>query len=159
MSAKKSSSPRHSAVVLRESLSRLNRSLRNALPPIGATPSQLGVLGYLFRHGELTPTELAQQAGVRLQTLTRLLALIEAEGWATRHADATDGRRQRLRLTTAGARLLTTYVHQREASLEASIASSLSADEQRTLLEACALMDRLSARLQAAPASTEADPS
>lgn len=157
MPARRPTSPRHSAIVLREALTRLQRGLRDALPAQAATPAQLSVLGLLFRHGELTPGELARREGVRQQTLTRLLATLEAEGWVARVADADDGRRRPLSLTAAGRKLLAGYVHRREASLERAIASELDEDEQRLLLEACRLLDRLGAQLQAqtAEAATE----
>lgn len=112
--------------------------------------AQLSVLGLLFSNGEMTPSQIAQYEGVRLQTLTRLLAAIEADGYVTRHADAKDGRSTRLKLTPDGIKLLTTYVHHRDASLEVAIFSSLNSEEQRTLLDACELMDRLSNQLQPA---------
>jgi DNA-binding MarR family transcriptional regulator len=149
MSSGRPNTARHSAIILRQSLTRLQRCLRDALPPpSAATASQLSVLGLLFRHGELTPGELARREGVRVQTLTRLLAGLEAEGWVHRQVDASDGRRHLLALTGAGRKLLTAYVHQREASLEDAITAEFNDAEQRRLLVTCDLLDRLSARLQ-----------
>lgn len=140
-------SPRHGAIALRASVSQLSRAMRSALPACDASVAQLSVLGLLHRHGALSPTELARREGVRLQTLTRLLASLESEGWATRHADARDGRRSVLRLTAGGARLLAAQVRRREASLEAAISRRLSPAEQQALLGACTLIERLAADL------------
>jgi len=142
-------SPRHAAILLRQSLSQLNRGLRGAAPLAPATPAMLSVLGWLMRRGELTPSELAGLEGVRLQTLTRLLAALERAAWVVRRIDPEDARRSRLRLTAAGARLLTAHVRRREASLERAIAATLDSDEQRCLRQACALLERIAGQLQA----------
>ena len=139
--------PRHVAVELRAATSQLMRAMRATLPTSGASMAQLSVLGQLYRHGDLAPTDLARLEGVRLQTLTRLLATLEEQGWARRQADPADGRRSVLQLTPRGARLLGDHVHRREASLERAITETLSASERRTLLDACALLSRLAAEL------------
>ena len=63
---------------------------------------KLSVLSRLGRQGAMSPTELARGEGVRLQSLTRLIAELEAEGWVRRSDDPADGRRSLLALTPAG---------------------------------------------------------
>ncbi len=140
------------AVRLRTTVSHLHRQLRAALPASGISVAKLSVLGQLHHGGALTPTELARREGVRLQSLTRLLAELEAEGWLARAAHDTDGRQSVLSLTRSGLQQLTRHVHRREASLARAIDRALSADEQTQLLQACALIDRVAAGLVQEPA-------
>ena len=138
----------HTAVRLRASISHLTRQLRALSGADGPGAAKLGVLGQLYRLGALTPTRLAQCERVRLQTLTRLLAELEAEKLIRRRPDADDARRSLLSLTPAGLRVLATDIRRREASLEAAL-ERLSRSEQAALLDACALIDRLGDALAA----------
>ncbi|RYF44299.1 MAG: MarR family transcriptional regulator [Comamonadaceae bacterium] len=150
-------STQHCAVRLRATVSNLHRQMRAALPTegIGIGIAKLSVLGHLYRAGPLTPTDLARRDGVKLQTLTRLLAELEVENVVVRTPHESDRRQTRLSLTQAGVQLLTAHVHQREASLARAIGLDLSPDEQALLLQACALIDRVADRLAAEPEGSE----
>ena len=134
---------RHCALRLRASVSQLTRELRAALPAEGLSLAKLSVLALLHRLGPLTPTDLARRERVKLQSLTRLLAELEADGSVRRTPHPGDGRQSVLALTRTGVSLLTADVHRREASLVDAVAGSLSADECALLLQACALIDRV----------------
>jgi DNA-binding MarR family transcriptional regulator len=135
------------AVRLRGAVTRLSRRLRPA-PANGAiSVAKLSVVGQLYRAGALTPTELARREGVRLQSLTRLLAELEAEGWLLRQADSTDGRRSLISLTRLGAKRLAQAVRAGEASLARVIADSLNAPERALLVQACTLIDGIAQAL------------
>ncbi|MFS2168281.1 MarR family transcriptional regulator, partial [Variovorax sp. Varisp62] len=60
--------------------------------------AKLSVLGQLHRYGPCTPTALAGLERVKLQSLTRLLAELEAEGWIGRTPHPSDGRQWLLSL-------------------------------------------------------------
>jgi DNA-binding MarR family transcriptional regulator len=141
----------HCAIRLRAATSRLSRQLRAAVAADGIGIASFSVLGHLHRTGAMTPTELARCERVKLQTLTRLLAHLEADGWIQRVAHEHDGRQSVLSLTQKGAMQLTAHVQQREASLARAIEQQLSPEERARLVEACALIDRLAETL-AAPA-------
>jgi DNA-binding MarR family transcriptional regulator len=143
-------SPRHCALRLRATVSQLTRQLRAALPADGISVAKLSVLGQLHRLGPLTPSELARRERVKLQSLTRLLAELEADGWLSREVHAEDRRQSVLTLTPLGAKALTADVHRREASLVAAIGAVLSETEQAQLLRACALIDRVADSVGAA---------
>ena len=148
---------KHTAVRLRVSLSALMRQLRQIAPPDSIGSARLGVLGALYRLGPMTPTDLAAHERVKLQTLTRLLAELEADGWLAREPDPHDGRRTLLSLTRLGVRQLTADVQRREASLAAAIGASLTTAQQAQLLRACEALDAVTAALgeaAAAPAPT-----
>ena len=136
------------AVRLRAATSALMRGLRVDAAPGALAPAKWSVLAQLHRLGPLTPSALAQHERVRLQTLTRLLAELEVAGLIARDVDAADGRRRVLSLTTAGRIVLTAEVHRREASLRQAVQAVLSPAERKTLLAACALLERVGAALQ-----------
>jgi len=150
----------HVAVRLRASVSHLGRQLRAGMPPQALGTAALGALSHLYRRGPLTPTQLAQHEGVKLQTLTRLLAELEAAGHISRRPHQLDGRQSVLALTPRGARLLTGEAKRREASLAAVLAGQLAPAERAALLRACDLIDRVADQIaaDAAPASTSAAP-
>ena len=141
----------HCAVRLRAAVSALGRQLRSALPAEGISVAKLSVLAHLYHDGPMSPTEVAQRERVRLQTLTRLLAELEADGWIARQAHPSDGRQSLLNLTRPGIKRLTADVHRREASLVDAIDAELSTEERALLVQACALIDRVSDALQAQP--------
>jgi DNA-binding MarR family transcriptional regulator len=138
---------KHTAVRLRVALSALTRQLRYTAPPDGIGSARLGVLGALYLRGPMTPTELAAHERVKLQTLTRLLAELEADGWVAREPDSQDGRRTVLSLTRSGIRELTADVQRREASLAAAIEAALTPAQQANLLKACEALDAVTVAL------------
>lgn len=133
----------HVAIRLRASVSHLGRQLRAGMPAQALGGAALSALSQLYRRGALTPTRLAQHEGVRLQTLTRLLAELEAAGLVSRRPHEHDGRQTVLALTARGARVLTAEAQRREASLAAVLSARLSAAERAALLKACELIDRV----------------
>jgi DNA-binding MarR family transcriptional regulator len=133
----------HAAIVLRATISHLTRQLRALAAPDGPGAAKLGVLGQLYRVGPLTPTRLAQCERVKLQTLTRLMAELEADKLIKRRPDPHDARQTVLSLTAAGVRVLTADVHRREASLATAIDAVLSPAENARLVAACRLIDRI----------------
>jgi len=149
----------HVAVRLRASISHLGRQLRAGMPPQALGTAALGALSHLYRRGPLTPTQLAQHEGVKLQTLTRLLAELEAAGHISRRPHELDGRQSLLALTPRGARLLTGEAKRREASLALVLADRLAPDERAALLRACDLIDRVADTIaEAAPVLASAAP-
>ena len=132
-----------SAVRLRTAMSNLQRRLRPTGRDGGPSIAKLSALGQLHRAGALPAAELARREGVKPQTLTRLLAELEAEGWLARTPHPVDGRQALLKLTRNGSALLGREMRRREAALTAAIAAELSEPEQALLRDACALIDRL----------------
>jgi DNA-binding MarR family transcriptional regulator len=135
------------AIRLRAATSALQRGLRADTAPGALAPAKWSVLAQLHRHGPLAPSQLARHERVRLQTLTRLLAEIEAAGLIVRETDNADARRRVLSLTSSGRALLGAEVHRREASLRSAIQQQLSPAERATLLDACALLERVGSAL------------
>lgn len=153
---KPSDDPAHVAIRLRAAVSHLGRQLRSGMPEQALGSAALGVLSQLYRGGALTPTQLARREGVRPQTLTRLLAELEAAGHVARRPHAHDGRQTLLTLAPRGARLLAAEAQRREASLAAALAEQLGPRERAALVKACALIDRLADAMAAERIETAA---
>ena len=92
-----------------------------------------------YSESELTPSDLAQRAGVTRATVTGLLDGLEEDGLVERKAHSTDRRRIALQLTEAGkafiARLIPAYAPRLSA-----VASGLSEKERRHFLR---LLDKI----------------
>jgi len=146
--ASTSPNPAQCASRLRNSVAELARQLRSgSATPDGPSIAKLSVLGQLYRRGPCSPTTLAAHERVKLQSLTRLLAELEAEGWIERAPHPTDGRQWMLSLTADGTRRLKALMRSREAALADAIGATLDADQRALLLQACELLDGLTAAL------------
>jgi DNA-binding MarR family transcriptional regulator len=106
--------------------------------------SQGAVLGRLDRQGTMSIGDLAAAERVRPQSMTQTIADLEGEGLIERRADPADGRRALVALTERGLETLQADRRHREGWLSRAIADDLSEEEQRTLSEAVALLERLS---------------
>jgi DNA-binding MarR family transcriptional regulator len=110
------------AIRLRAAVSGLSRRLRSATADVGLiSPSKLATLAQVHRGGPMTPTELAAREKVKLQSLTRLLAELEAQGLLTREPHASDARQSVLPLTRAGLAQLKAVARSRESSLATAL--------------------------------------
>lgn len=140
------------AVAFRRSLARLSRRLRLERRDRSVSSGKLSVLGHLYRQGAMTPGALAEAEGIQPQSLTRLLADLEAAGFALRRPDPVDRRQSLIEITPAGRDLLHRDAAERAAWLAAAMAAHLSPTERELLRLAAQLMDRLA---DAAPAEID----
>jgi DNA-binding MarR family transcriptional regulator len=105
--------------------------------------SQASVLGRLDRYGPSSIGDLASAERVRPQSMTQIVADLEADGLITRSADPNDGRRALVELTAHGLETLHEDRRDREGWLAHTIADDLTPREQRLLAEALPLLERL----------------
>ena len=131
----------HCAVRLRTATMQLARQLRSTMQRDGLSQAMLSAMGQLYRGGAMTPTELARREGVKLQSLTRLLAELEAAGWITRQVNQADARQTVLSISPQGKKRLGAAVRGTELSLAKVIQTRLSDADQALLLRACALLE------------------
>jgi DNA-binding MarR family transcriptional regulator len=126
---------------LRLSILRLARRIRQRADT-GLTPSQLSALSTIERHGALRPGSLADHERIGKSSVTRLLANLEAQGQVQRLPDPADGRCAFVELTDEGRSLLKAFSEQADAFLARQV-EALSAQEQRDLLAALPVLERL----------------
>ena len=101
----------------------------------------LSVLATL-RSGPRRITDLAACEFVSQPGMTMLVSRLEAEGWARRIPDPTDGRAVNVVITKAGERMLEEAIAARTEVLRRRIAR-LSPDERRALADAVAALGTL----------------
>ncbi|HEX5449129.1 MAG TPA: MarR family transcriptional regulator [Gaiellaceae bacterium] len=125
---------------LRSVLGQLVRRMRNEYSfPL----TQTSVLGRLDRDGTQTASALATAESMRPQSMAQILLELETDGLISRRPDPNDRRRMLIKLTTRGRSQLRANRRRREGWLVDAIATTLTPDEQRTLVDALPLLRRL----------------
>jgi DNA-binding MarR family transcriptional regulator len=128
---------------LRVVVSRLRRQLRGLAIDGDLTPSQTAVLTRLWKEGASSASELAGAERVRPQSMATIVAALEQRGLIERTPDPEDGRRQVISLTTAGRQRAEADRQVRGEWLARAIHERYSETERRTILDALALLERL----------------
>jgi DNA-binding MarR family transcriptional regulator len=129
---------------VRVGLSRLRRRLRETDDRRELTPSQTSVLSRLHRDGPATASALAAAERVRPQSVAATIAVLEERALVERRPDPTDGRRQVVSLTPDAQGLLASTAAAREEWLTRALQERLTEAERRTVIEAMALLERIS---------------
>ncbi|MFE1858953.1 MarR family winged helix-turn-helix transcriptional regulator [Streptomyces anandii] len=138
-----SSSAARAARDLRVVFSRLRRRIREVAQDEDLTPSQVSALTLVGKHGAATASALAAAEGVRPQSMATTLSALEQHGLIRRRPDPDDGRRQLVTLTETGRERIEDNRQVRAEWLARALEDRFTEAERRTLLEALALMDRL----------------
>lgn len=133
----------HTAAGLRQVVGKLRRRLREEAPGGELTWSQIAVLGHIDRNGPMTVTELAQAEGMRSQSMGATVAALQMAGMMVGIADQQDGRKTRYQPTAACRALIRENRALRDDWLATIIARELDAQEQQTLQQAVALLQRI----------------
>ena len=145
MPAVLSESATHAARDVRVLVGRLRRRIRETYGHLDLTPSQTSALSRIGREGPLSASDLAAAERVRPQSIAATLAVLEERGLTERRPDPGDGRRRLLTLTPAGTALLEDGRRAGEEWLARALQERLSEAERRTVVEAMALLDRVTA--------------
>jgi DNA-binding MarR family transcriptional regulator len=131
------------AAELRLSVMRLRRRLANEREPGNELSiASMSVLGYLFRHGDLTVGELATLERVQPPSMTRHINALEEAGYVARKAHETDGRVVVVELTTHGRDRVVADRRRRDEWLSRQL-RDLTAEERDALRAAAPLLQRL----------------
>jgi DNA-binding MarR family transcriptional regulator len=130
------------AAELMQALGVLLRRVRGEAGHEGLSWSQAAAMGRLDRTGPMTTADLARAEMVKPQSMGTLLSELEQEGLVRRAPHPTDGRQILFSLTAAGVATRRQRHAAKLAWLSAAIAR-LDPDEQRTLVDAIALVRRL----------------
>ena len=124
--------------------SRLRRRLRETYDRSGLTPSQTSVLSRLDKDGEASVSDLAAAEGVRHQSIVTVVGLLVERGLVGRRPDPGDGRRQLVFVTESGHAFLEDRRRAGEGWLARALEEQCTEAERRTLIEAAAVLDRIS---------------
>src|SRR5262245_33374569 len=130
------------AVLLRDSITRVNRRLRQTRPVGDITIAQISALQSLDAAGALTPRELADVERVQPPTMTRIIGRLEERELIQRTPHPTDGRQVILAPSPRGRDLLAAYSRARDEWLAGRLAA-LSAEERDTVLRAADILGRI----------------
>jgi DNA-binding MarR family transcriptional regulator len=112
----------------------LSRRLRAQRPASSVSLSQLSVLGTLHRLGVMSAARLAEHEHLQPQSLTRVIAEMEAAELILRRRGTRDRRTLMIELTAKGRSVLAHDIGARREWLERAMAAVLSPTE-RTLLQ------------------------
>ncbi len=128
---------------LRACLGPLVRRLRQVHVDGEVTLSQASVLVRLEREGSSTPGALAAGEQIRPQSMGAILAALQDRGLVSRSPDPSDGRRVLMSMTAAGRQSLQGVRQEKARRLARAITEGLSPSEQRQLIDAIPLLERL----------------
>ena len=143
--APRANSPDDVADRLHSAAIHLLRRLRREDDASGLSAPRLSALSVMVFGGPITIGALAAAEQVRVPTMSRLVASLEAEGLVRRVPDETDGRVVRVAATPAATALLHAGRRRRVSALSADV-GKLSAAERKSLLAAIPLLERLAGR-------------
>jgi DNA-binding MarR family transcriptional regulator len=121
----------------------LLRRLRGEDDATGLSGPRLSALSVIVFAGPVTLGELAAAEQVQPPTMSRLVKGLEADGLVTRERDADDRRRQWIRATPEGRRLLQEGRDRRVSKLAREL-MRLPERERRQLARAVSILERLS---------------
>lgn len=130
------------ALILKAVLS-LGRRLRSQRPHGTPGLSTMSILGTLSRLGPMPAARLAEEEGLQPQSLSRIIAALDASGLIERRRSERDRREILLSVTPAGRRALSDDLAARRAWLKAAVAGTLTEEERQRLAEASELLLRL----------------
>jgi DNA-binding MarR family transcriptional regulator len=139
-----SSSPLAAANHIRRSVANFARRMRAMRDDHGVSASKLSALGRLQRAGRpLRATELARLERLQPQSLTRIIADLEGDGFIVRRQNEHDRRQFDIAISQAGTELLTRDARRQNKWLAGAMADKLTPAERAILALAAELLDRL----------------
>jgi DNA-binding MarR family transcriptional regulator len=142
-----STSPRTSDLAdrLHSAAIHLLRRLRREDDASGLPAPQLSALSVIVFGGPITLGELARAEQVRPPTISKLIAILEAQRLVERERDANDRRIVRVRATARGTKLLHDGRQRRVAALVAAL-TALPARDRALLAHALPVLERVTGK-------------
>ena len=130
------------AADLRLAVFRLARRLRAERGANQLSDAQHVVVAVLSHEGPMSLGELAARERVSAPSMNRTVNCLEEQGLVQRVADTSDGRKVSVQITEAGSTLVT-EVKRRRTNWLASAMHELTPNEQRSLTDATAALNKL----------------
>ena len=127
---------------LRTAVTRIDRLLSREVLGGTLTRTQFSVLGVLAREGEQRLPDLVEREGLNPSMLSRVVGVLEREGWADRLPAPGDGRAVLVRITPAGAELHQRLQRERSALITGWL-SGLDDEAGQRLVGALPLLEDL----------------
>jgi DNA-binding MarR family transcriptional regulator len=124
-------------------VSRLRRRLKEVSGKHDLTPSQVSVISRLDRDGPASASDLAAAERIRPQSMATVLTALDEQGWLQRRPDPDDRRKQLVSLSTGGREWLHGSRTVRDEWLSRALQDHYSEDERQLVIQAMALLDRL----------------
>ncbi|UGQ14796.1 MarR family transcriptional regulator [Yinghuangia sp. ASG 101] len=137
-----SEADRAAVAVLRASVLKLGRRLRNQRADESLSPTQLSVLTILVARGAMTPGELARHEKVQPPSMTRVIAGLEERGLVRRDPHPEDRRQITVTVTEPAAEVVAESRKLGNAWLAAHL-EALSEEELAALRAAVPVLERL----------------
>jgi DNA-binding MarR family transcriptional regulator len=131
------------AAEIRGVIGKLRRRLREQTNSWDLTPSQVGVLLRLEKGGPATVSGLARAEGMRPQSMSSVVAMLEAAGLVTAAPDPTDKRQSLLSLTETYRKKIREDRSARQDWLSRVLQAQLSPQELAQVAAAVELLKRL----------------
>ncbi|MFI1040343.1 MarR family winged helix-turn-helix transcriptional regulator [Streptomyces hygroscopicus] len=128
---------------IRVVIGRLRRRFKETYDNEQLTPSQTSVLSRLSKEGPASASALAAAERVRPQSMAATLSVLDERGLIQRRPDPDDGRRQLVSLSETGGAFMADKRRAGEEWLARSLETGYTEAERQTILEALALLDRL----------------
>lgn len=128
--------------LLRPSLLRLTRIIRNQRVDMSVTLTQISAMATLAKRGPMSPGELAACEKVQPPSMTKVLANLEERALVLREPHPTDRRQAIISVTAQGVALLVSERNSRDTWLSQRLAE-LTPDERALLREIVPVLDKL----------------
>lgn len=128
------STSRSLPIALLRARERVMGPIRAMLADVGVTEQQWRVLRVLDEAGPMEPTRIAERACLLLPSLTRILQKLESKDLIRRKPDKDDRRRQIVRITPRGAKLIAGNL-ERSVELMTQIRDRMGAERYEALLD------------------------
>ena len=128
---------------MRACLGPLVRRMRQIQEEGELTLSQVAVLSRLERDGPAAPGVLAEAEQIRPQSIAATLSALRDRGLVTRRPDIHDGRRVVVAITKAGQARVHGFRQEKAQRLAVAIAEGLTPAEQKRLIAAIPLLERI----------------
>jgi DNA-binding MarR family transcriptional regulator len=131
------------AVELRVLIAKLRRRLAEQASPGDFTPSQASALSRLLSDGPVTLTALAKAEGMRPQSMSAIVSVLQADGVIVGQPDPADGRQTILALSDGARETVEATRVIKNDWLFRSIKAKFTPEEQLQLASTIELLQRL----------------